>query len=101
MPREDYEYVEAIKAGKRLGMRWAPWMGDWFTSWSPRNDNDHAEGYWDQWVDLALKILQDPMTKIVRPDAHEAVAEVPVCNFYSEANRVLTAEELAARFPDG
>lgn len=100
MVRAQYEEVEAIEAGKRLGLRWAPWMTDWFVSWSPRNGNEHAEGYWDHWVDLAVKILQDPLTGLVRPDAHEAVAGLEPCNFYSEANRILTAEELAERFPD-
>lgn len=94
----DYEGTPVHEAGKRLGVQWASWMGDWFVSLSPRNDNSNAEGEWDQWVDLALHILQDPLTAIVRPDARAAVAELPTFNFYSGANRKLTAAELSARF---
>lgn len=88
-----------IGAGKRLGLEWCPWMDDWFVSWSPRNSNSNAEGPWDQWVDLALMILQDPMTAKVRPDAHAAAADLPTHNFYDEARTYLTPEELAERFP--
>jgi len=68
-----------ITAGKRLGITQAPWMagGDWFVAWSPRNDNTHGEGYWDHWVDLALKILQHPATSVVYPRAHDAVVDIP------------------------
>jgi hypothetical protein len=86
------------EGGKRLGMEWAPWMGDWFTSYSPRNDNSNAEGYWDHWVDLALRILRDPLTGIVRPEAHAAVAAVEPFDQYSGASRTLTGDELMARF---
>ncbi|MFF0183523.1 hypothetical protein [Streptomyces sp. NPDC005244] len=99
--RGEYEEVPAITAGKRCGVQWAPWMDDFFTSWSPRNSNSNAEGPWDHWVDLAVKILQDPMTAIVRPDAHRAVQDVQTCNFYDEAHRHLTETELNERFPDG
>jgi hypothetical protein len=95
---DDYEEIPAIQAGKRCGVQWTPWMGDWFTSWSPHNDNNNAEGQWDQWVDLALKVLQDPLTAIVRPAAHAAVKDVPTCDFYTGANVDLTAEQLTARF---
>lgn len=67
-------------------------MGDFFTSWSPRNSNNLAEGPWDQWVDLALMILNDPMTDIVRPDLFRAVAEDerlrPIGNMYTDATPV-------------
>lgn len=90
------EEQPAVSAGKRLGVRWCPWMGDWFTSWSPRNDNESAEGSWDHWVDLALKILADPMTEIVRPDAYRAGPE-PI-GFYAETNVDLTPDQLRDRF---
>lgn len=94
-----YEYEIAVhEGGKRCGVQWAPWMGDWFASYSPRNGNSNAEGTWDHWVDLALKILHDPLTAIVRPEAHAAVAGVEPVGFYDESNRRLTADELAARF---
>lgn len=84
--------------GKRCGVQWAPWMGDWFTSWSPRNSNNHAEGTWDHWVDLAIAILQDPLTDLVRPQAKAAVAALETRNFYDESDRHLTDEELTLRF---
>jgi hypothetical protein len=93
-----YEEVPVHQGGKRCGLQWAPWMGDWFTSWSPRNDNWNAEGTWDHWVDLAILILQDPMTAIVRPDAHRIAQELAAIGFYNESGRVLTDDELKARF---
>lgn len=96
----DDKEVPAIQAGKRCGVQWAPWMGDWFTSWSPRNWNNNAEGPWDHWVDLAVKILRDPMTALVRPDAHEAAKALEPRDFYTETGRELSGEELAARFKD-
>lgn len=95
----EYEEVPAVKAGKRCGVQWTPWMGDWFVSWSPRNSNSNAEGPWAHWVDLAVRILQDPMTAKVRPDAHEAVKALESRDFYDETDRPLSDDELAARFP--
>jgi len=94
----DLGYIEqpTLSSGRRCGIVWDPWMRDWFTSWSPRNANENAEGPWDHWVDLALMILADPMTKIVRPDAFTAGPE-PV-GFYDETQRKLTVEELRTRF---
>jgi hypothetical protein len=97
---ESFEEIETISAAKRCGLNWNPWMGDWFTSHSPRNDNHNAEGTWDHWVDLAVKILQDPLTAIVRPEAHRAGWTLAVYGFYSETNRGLTDEELAERFKE-
>ncbi|SOE25644.1 hypothetical protein [Streptomyces sp. OK228] len=99
MPGE-YEEVPAIQGGKRCGVQWAPWMDDWFTSWSPRNSNNNAEGPWDHWVDLAIKILADPMTAIVRPEAHAVAVTLDQHDFYDETQRDLTEAELGARFPD-
>lgn len=94
----DFEEVPLHKAGKRLGVQWTPWMGDYFTSWSPRNGNSHAEGPWAQWVDLALRILQDPMTATVRPELHGLVAGLEVRDFYDEADVYMTEEMLRQRF---
>lgn len=94
-----YEERPAFGAGKRLGVQWCPWMDDWFTSWSPRNSNSNAEGPWDQWVDLALMILHDPLTAKVRPEAQAAVADVKPIGFYDEARTYLTEDDLAERFP--
>lgn len=95
-----YDEIEAVHAGKRCALDWAPWMGDWFVSSSPRNDNSNAEGPWDHWVDLAIGILKDPMTALVRPEAHAAAQALTTKGFYSEANRSLTDEELAERFKE-
>lgn len=94
----EFDEILAHQAGKRLGVQWCTWMGDWFTSWSPRNSNSNAEGPWGHWVDLALRILQDPMTATVRPDAHEAVAGLGLRDFYGEVDVSLTDEQLAERF---
>lgn len=95
----EYQEIPALSSAKRCGVQWAPWMGDWFTSWSPRNSNSNAEGTWDHWVDLAIGILQDSMTELVRPEAHAiAVAQLKRFDFYDESNRELTEAELNARF---
>lgn len=98
---DQYQEIPAVSSGKRCGVQWAPWMGDWFASWSPRNGNSNAEGPWDHWVDLALKILRDPMTEKVRPEAHAAVKDVQAKDFYDEANTYLGDEDLAERFKRG
>jgi hypothetical protein len=93
-----FEEIPAIQAGKRCGVQWTPWMGDWFTSWSPRNGSSNAEGPWAHWVDLAIRILRDPMTKAVRPDAHQAAQGLEPGDFYDGADRYLSDDELAERF---
>lgn len=95
-----YEGWPMAEGGKRLGMSWTPWMADWFTSYSPRNDNSHGEGYWDHWVDLALSILSDPLTEIVRPGVFDASLKDKVLNLYDGANRKLTYLELRQRFDE-
>jgi hypothetical protein len=101
MTPEDYERaaggfseIETIQAGRRCGVWHAPWMGDWFTSWSPRNGNNNAEGPWEHWVDLAIQILRDPMTAKVRPEAHELAQQFQP----GASERLLTDEELLERF---
>jgi hypothetical protein len=95
---ESYEEIPAIQVGKRCGVQWTPWMGDYFTSWSPRNANSNAEGPWDHWVDLAIEILRDPLTAIVRPEAHQLAQQLATLGFYDESNRALTDGELRERF---
>ena len=92
-----FEEVPVVRAAKRCGVQWAPWMGDWFTSWSPRNGNSNAEGTWDHWVELAIKVLRDPLTKIVHPEAHELGIRLEPRSFYDDSGRTLTDGELAAR----
>lgn len=98
---ERFTEIPAISAAKRAGIQWTPWMGDWFTSWSPRNGNNNAEGTWDHWIDLAINVLRDPMTAIVHPEAHRIAQALTARNFYDESNRTLTDDELAARFAEG
>lgn len=59
-----------IGAGKRLGVEESEWLPSWFVSWSPRNDNQNAEGYWCQWVHLARLILDHPLTARSMPEFH-------------------------------
>jgi hypothetical protein len=87
-----------IEAGKRLAVRKGDFLRDWFVSHSSRNDSYCGEGPWEHWVDLAVKILQDPLTAITRPEAHEAAKQLDVQDYYSDANRYLTDEELIQRF---
>jgi hypothetical protein len=96
--RDEFEPVEAVSGGKRLAVDWAPWMGDWFVSSSPRNGNTNAEGEWGQWVDMAVKILQHAATKTVRPEAHAAVADLKPFDFYTGTNRELSTEEVESLF---
>lgn len=100
----DYEDHPAIGAAKRLGIRWTPAMGDWFTSWSPRASSSTGEGPWEHWIELALAILQHPFTRIVRPDVAGVVqrypAELERRHPYDETHRSLTTDELAEMFVD-
>lgn len=90
--------IRGIRSSKRASIVWAPWMGDWFVSHSPRNGNSNAEGTWDHWVQIAVSILQHPATAVVRPDAHAAVSGLQNTAFYSESTRVLTEDELPGLF---
>ena len=66
--RAEFEEVVFAASGKRCGLQWAPWMGDWFVSWSPRNSNSNAEGPWAHWAHLAAAILAHPFTEKVAPE---------------------------------
>lgn len=96
----DYQpdYIKGIAYAKRLTIQHTPWMGDWFTSHSPRNDNSNAEGQWGQWVNLAVSILQHPATAITDPEAHQAAQGLTVHRYYSEVGRTLTDDEIATLF---
>ena len=48
---------ESIEAAKRCGIQSSDWLTGWFVPWSPRNDNQNAEGPWSDWVALARAIL--------------------------------------------
>ena len=98
LEEDDFDSIPMLQSGRRCGVQFTPWMGDWFTSWSPRNDNENSEGPWDHWVDLAIKILQDPFTESVRPDAYETAKGLSPLGFYSETKKDLTKKELEERF---
>lgn len=92
-----FNEVSVFHSAKRCGMQWTPWMGDWFTSLSPRNGNNNAEGTWEHWVALAIDILRHDFTGLVAPEAHAvAMAGLKPMERYSETERNLTADELAA-----
>ena len=98
MTNFEEQEIAGIRDSKRASIVWTPWMGDWFVSHSPRNDNSNAEGAWEHWVQLALSILQHPATEIVRPEVHAAVKSLQNTNLYSESNRTLTDDEIARLF---
>lgn len=54
--RDPRDYVCA--GARRLAMCKSEWLTDWYISHSPRNDNQNAEGTWDEWVALARAILK-------------------------------------------
>ncbi|WP_267395603.1 MULTISPECIES: hypothetical protein [unclassified Sphingomonas] len=61
-PRLDDEALdpylpEHLQAERRLGIQRSDWLTGWFVPWSPRNDNQNAEGPWSHWVELAHAIL--------------------------------------------
>jgi hypothetical protein len=49
---------ESVRAEKRCGIQRSAWLTSWFVPWSPRNDNENAEGPWSHWVALAHEILK-------------------------------------------
>lgn len=59
---------EMVKAGKRLAIVGGALGPHWWNSYSPRNENDFAEGPWCQWVHLARKILAHETTKRDMPE---------------------------------
>ena len=53
----DPHLPEHIRGEKRLGIQRSDWLPGWFVPWSPRNDNQNAEGPWAHWVQLAREII--------------------------------------------
>lgn len=92
----DFEEQQIFAAAKRLGIRRCPWMGDWFVSWSPRNDNCNAEGTWLHWANLAAYILSHPATKEVAPHLYRSDLTADD-QLYSGGNE-LTDEQIAQYF---
>lgn len=79
--------VTVFQAAKRCGIRWCPWMGDWFNSWSPRNGNENAEGAWHHWANLAAFILSHPATKEVAPELYRPDLK-PNHGMYVDGNKL-------------
>ncbi|QQV76536.1 hypothetical protein H5J25_13900 [Sphingomonas aliaeris] len=48
---------EYIQGAKRCGIQRSVWLPSFYVPWSPRNDNENAEGPWSDWVALARQIL--------------------------------------------
>ena len=53
----DPHLPEYIEGAKRCGIQRSVWLPSFFVGWSPRNDNENAEGPWSDWVALAHAIL--------------------------------------------
>lgn len=49
---------ESVRSEKRCGIQRSAWLTGWYVPWSPRNDNENAEGPWSHWVALARAILE-------------------------------------------
>lgn len=49
---------EHVQGERRCGIQQSPWLTGWYVPWSPRNDNENAEGCWSHWVALAHEILK-------------------------------------------
>lgn len=92
--------VRLIDSAKRVGISWLPDSGDLFVSYNPKTDRGSCEGPWDHWVDLAIQILQSPLTEIVRLDAYQAVGSLKSRGLYDSADRYLTKEEILTVFPE-
>ncbi|MGC5796466.1 hypothetical protein [Sphingomonas sp. NFX23] len=58
---------EHVQGGKRCGIQRSAWLPSFYVGWSPRNENENAEGPWSDWVALAHAILAadvDAQTKL-------------------------------------
>lgn len=53
----DPHLPDSIKSERRCGIQRSDWITGWFVPWSPRNDNQNAEGPWSHWVALARNII--------------------------------------------
>lgn len=86
-----------FQAGKRCGIQHFVPLGDWFVSWSPRNENSNAEGHWAHFVNLAKFILSHPATEIVDKDAFMPQLKADP-NMYNGGVQ-LTEDQLKELFP--
>lgn len=88
-----------FRAAKRCGIRQCEWMknGDWFISWSPRNDNSNSEGTWAHWVNLARFILSHPATEIVDKEAYIPELKADISMYTGGA--LLSEEQVKELFP--
>lgn len=59
---------EHIHGAKRCGIERSVWLDGWFVPWSPRNDNQNAEGPWSDWVALAHAILAADATALAKAE---------------------------------
>jgi hypothetical protein len=53
----DPHLPEHVGSEKRCGIQRSAWLDGWYVPWSPRNDNESAEGPWSHWVALANEII--------------------------------------------
>lgn len=92
--------IKTFAASKRCGIQQCPWMtnGDWFTSWSPRNDNNNAEGTWHHWANLAAFILSHPATQAVAPELYRP--DLPVDRQMYVGGKMLSEAQVRELFPE-
>jgi hypothetical protein len=68
----DPHLPERIQGDRRCGIQRSDWLTGWYVPWSPRNDNQNAEGPWSHWVALAHEILRIDQEAIARATSKEA-----------------------------
>lgn len=67
---------EIVSGGRRCGVAKSGVLSDWYVSYSPRNDNMNAEGRWEDWANLARRILAHPLTQEHAPHLYLPMPEV-------------------------
>lgn len=72
----DPHLPDTVKSERRCGIQRSDWMTGWFVPWSPRNDNQNAEGPWSHWVALAHAIIAADEKAILALQSPPAKVEV-------------------------
>lgn len=66
----DPHLPDYVRGEKRLAMQRSDWMPSWFVPWSPRNDNQNAEGPWSHWSSLPGRSSQPTRKRTLRRAAN-------------------------------
>lgn len=75
----DPHLPDTVKSERRCGIQRSDWMTSWFVPWSPRNDNQNAEGPWSHWVALAHAIIAADEKAILALQSPPAKVEPCTC----------------------